>query len=347
MAMRTLGLLALGQNFLPGIQGQVNRASKMLSTLSLKAGSGQNVAWVAKGDGAQARNHEEGEDAADLTHDGQFPAVLHWGEYDSPFGISDLAVAAAGSSTSPTENIALWGQELLSHIEILTSTENKHLFYGTGPKRIVSFDEAIGKDDNVYAGIDRGDPANAFWRPNVFDAGVPTAMTRALVRSDLARIAKRGGGRPDIAVCSVEAFQSLATSMFDDKLQFVVTSTNTLNTSRGQITLQGQVDTIQFGSTTFVEDKDATATEGETSGQIFYINTALCALRYLPILDAQTRNRVAQEMGSDGYRELPLGIAMKKLPDTGHAEKAMVYNKLQLQVLRPNAMGVRRNVSIA
>jgi len=343
MAMTTLGLIVLTQPFIDGIQGQINRSSTLLSTLQVQAGAGANLAWIAKGDGAAARTHEEGQDADELTHDGQQQAVLPWGEYDSAFGISDLAVAAAGSSQSPAENIALWGSEMLSHIEILTSTENKHLFYGTGNKRIVSLDEAIGKDDNVYASIDRGNAANAFWRPNVFDAGVPTVITRDVIRGDLARCAKRGGSRPDLAICSVEAFQALS-RMFDDKLQITLDG---LPTARGRIVLEGGIDGIQFGSTIFIEDKDASATEGETEASIFYLNTRHIRLRYLPVLDAMTRQRAEQRVGTDGFRDIPLGIAVKKLPDTGHAEKAMVYNKIQLQILRPNAMGVRRNFKLA
>jgi hypothetical protein len=334
---QTLALLVLAQNYRGDIVNQINRRSTLLKTLRVVQGEGKNVAWVAKGSGQLAENYSEGADAANFGSDAQSEAVLSWGSYRSNFHITGRARRTARTSRTPLGIQNLVGRNMIDSIETLVNLINAALYIGPGTgTTIAGLDVAIGDDTNTYAAIDRTSVAS--WKPAIVaDPGSPTPLTFQQIRSDLATIYDASGEIPDIAVCSSAVFDTVA-GLFDSTRIY----TQSINTARGLITLDAGYGAIEVNGCMFLRDKDAPA------GTIYYINTRHTEIEYLP-LDAMLMNQLMDMgmimNGNDGYGEFPLGIWCEKLGKTGDSEKYQCLTELQLAVRRPNANGVRRNIS--
>lgn len=351
MAVTTLSLLTLAQEYRGQLVAQINRTTTALRTIAVKQGGGANLNFAARKDGATARSHAEGVDAGTPDGDDQAPIVIPWAEYDTTMALTDLAAAAAQSAipgASPAENLAPWAEKMLEKTEVLTAKLNRDFFWGDGStKSLFGLDKAIASDTNTYGNLDRTIGGNAFWVPNVFDPGVATAITLAQIRKDLNAIYVRSGQFPNLAFVSPDVFATIA-SIFDDKRQYVFDTVNMNVAGRGRVTLDGGAEVIRFNGCTFVQDKDAAFAVNETAGRIWYCNSSLMELQYLELVDAATQRALNVQPANDGNGQFSLfGIAPKMLPDTGHAQKALLMVKPQLKIARPNAFGVRKNVLIA
>lgn len=339
MALQTVALLILAQNYAGDIVRQINRRAVALSLLAKLPGEGKNVAWAAEASGASAEAYAEGADASTFAADAQSSAIIPWSFYRSNFSVSGFAKAAARTSRTPEGNIELIARDMLNATAALSDKINKDLYVGLSgqtPGQIVGLDEAIGDDGNVYATIDRS--TSAFWRPYVVDPGAATALTFAQIRSDLAQIMKVGGVKPNIALVGPETLNAVA-ALFDPQKFYMYQTTKVLG-AEGMIELEGGVGAIKFDGCYFVEDKDA------PEGNIYYVNTDAVRVEYLPLDEPMMggSDEMKDTQAYDGFEEIPLGMRIEALARTGDADKAMIKVYPQLVVQRPNQCGKRLNV---
>ena len=340
MAMQTLGLLVLAQNYAPEILSQINRKSALLQVIKAKDGEGKNVSWAVKSDGQLAEAYGEGTDVTVYGSDGQSSAILNWGLYRAPFQVTQLALDAAATSRSPEGNLDRWLDNMKSASAALASLINRDSYTGTGTSggnpNIVGLDAAIGSLSNTYATVDRSIGGNAFWRPGVVsDPGILTAITFQQIRSDMRKIFEACGTNPDVAMCSPAVFEAIG-ALFDATKR----SVREINTNAGAVTLQMGFEALECDGMFFVKDKDATA------NTIFYLNTENVEYDVLP---STLISAIPQQIleANDGFNAIPLRFIYEMLAKTGQSEKAAVRCTPQLKVKRPNSCGVRRNVLVA
>lgn len=335
----TLNLVTLAQAYRGDIVRQINRRTVLLKVLPIIAGAGLNVAFGPEGDGQIAENYADGADAANFGGDIQASAVLPWGLYRANIHVSNLAMDAAGSSSTPLGNQMLWGRNVVNGSAKLATTLNAALYSGAGTgTTIAGLNAAIGSATNTYAGIDRSQAGNAYFRPIVVDPGSLTAPTLAQVRDDMRLIYEASGENPDIAVCAPSVFNKIG-SLFDATRRQI----DNIQTARGMVRLDFGWQALEVDGMVFLKDKDATA------NQIYYLNSNHVKLQYLPPADQQAMLQTQTVMveADDGFGAVPLGFKYEKLAKLGASERAEITSTLQLVVDRPNSCGIRKNVNPA
>ncbi len=334
----TLALVVLAQNFRGDVVRQINRQVQALKFVKITAGAGKNVAWAPEGDGAIAENYTEGEDADNYGRDVQASALLSWALYRSAFHVTQLAMDGAASSSDPLGNHALWARNVVNAAAKLASYMNGKLFSGDGTgTEMCGFAEAIGKDDNIYASINRATGGNEYWKPTVVDPGSLTAPTFALIRDDLRKIYEASGENPDIALCTPAVFNVVG-NLFDNTRRQI----DYVRTANGQVKLDFGYQALEVDGCVFVRDKDCTA------NTIYYLNTAHVELQYLPSArqNAMISGLDMQIAADDGFGQVPLGFTYEMLAKTGPSEKAEILSQSQLVVNRPSKCGTRKNVAV-
>jgi hypothetical protein len=329
----TSSLVKLATLYKDDIRSQLNRAATTLSLLPSKRGS-NTISWVVEFDGAVVANHAEGSTISDFGGDAQVAASLSYGRFESGIHVTDEALAKAAASANPAGNVELWAKQLINSSRKMGSDINAQLFGGTTSNGLVGFNTAIGSTSNTYAGIDRSDSAYAAWRPYVVAPGSATALTKALVREDLAQIKVASGERPNLAVCHPSVFKKVLET-FDVQRQY-----QTLTTSVGRVALgESALETVMIEGCMFVEDKDGYA-DATAGGTIYYLNTNFV---YTTTLPYTAPLGVEGRLMSDG---LPFDFDYIRLAKTAHASKAAVRNMIQLVVEKPNTCGMRKNVQL-
>lgn len=329
-APQTLSLITLAQEYRGDTVSQVNRRVTLLKLLKIIPGGGKNVAWVPKNTGHIAENYSEGADAANYGSDAQASAVLSWALYRAPFHVTKLAMDAAGSSSTPIGNRALWAQNLVNASATLSDLLEDEAFNGVGTGTLmVGLDAAIGDTANIYAGIDR--TTSSYWRPTVVDPGSATPVSFAQIRSDLGTIGDLCGESPDLAVCSTAVFNQVA-GLYDSNRRW-----ESVTTSRGNIMLDNGYEGVMVDNCMFVRARRATA------NQIYYLNSNYVHFETLP--DSTYPPEVYQMVqATDGYGSVPFDFHYEMLAKTGPSSKAEVLAQMQLVVARPNSCGMRKNV---
>lgn len=334
---QTLSLIILAQNYRDDVVRQINRKAATLRVLPIINGEGKNVAWVPEADGAVAETFSEGADVSNFGSDAQASAILGWGEYRSAFHVSGLAMAAASSSRTPLGNISLWGRNLVNSTAKVASMVNADIHTGAGTTGIIAgFGAAFGSTSNTYAGIDRSQAGNAYFRPTVSDPGSLTIPTFAAIRKHQAAIYDACGEFPDLAFCPSAVFDTIG-SLFDGNRQYLV---NTIETARGKIVLEAGYEAISFNGTNFIRDKDAAA------NKIVFVNSNYCHIEVLPAMIPGLDDGVLRQMvqAQDGFGPIPLSMKYEMLSKLGDSDRAMVKSYLQLVVQRPNSGGMMLNV---
>ncbi len=337
--LQTAALIVVAQEYRGDIVRNTNRRATALRTLRIVPGAGQNVAQVAEGDGAIAENYSDGAAAANFGSDAQVSAIWKWGCYRALFHVSDLARRIAASSSTPAGLRNLFGRNMINGASKLASTLNAGLYTGAGTGTLLAgFDEAFA-DDNTYGTIDRTNSDNAHWRSNVFDPGSSTPLSFALIRSDMGKIYDACGEVPDLAYVSTDVFNTVA-SLFDSTRRYI----QTIQTARGEITLDAGYGALEVDGCMFVRDKDAPA------NKIYYVNSQYTEIEYLPIDPAVMAAllEMGVELGlDDGYGQIPLGCQWQQIAKLGASERYQGVVNCALRVGRPNSGGVRKNVAIA
>lgn len=328
---QTLSLITLAQQYRGDIVRQINRRVVLLKVLRILRGEGKNVAWVAESSGQIAENYSEGADAANFGSDAQASATLSWGLYRAPIHVTKLAMDAARTSSTPVGNQALWGRNIVNSAGALAALVEDDAFNGAGTGTLIAgLDVAIGDDTNTYATIVRG--SSAYWKPYVVDPGSATAVTLAQLRTDIGTIYDNCGESPDLAIAPTAVFNKIA-GLFDPNRRWT-----TVNTARGQITLDAGYEGIQVDNCMFLKSKDATA------GQIYYLNSNYVHFETLP--DARVPNEILEAVPvDDGYGSLPLDMMFEPLAKNGPSSRGETLTTVQLVVTKPKACGVRKNVA--
>lgn len=304
----------------------VNRRSVVATTLPVRVGRNQTVAWVVEDDGAIAENHTDGADAANFGSDAPRTASLGYGLYRSNFRVTDLAEMAGAVSQSPTDLNSPFAHSMFGGARKLLSTLNAAFYSGTGTgTTIAGF--AIGIDSaGTYAGIDRGTYTN--WQSYEVDAS-SAALTRAQIQTDLATIMENCGERPDVAYVKPATLNQIK-SLFDSQRMY----TKEVYTARGKTVLDSSADVVVIDGCQFIEDKDCTA------NTIFYVNSNEVEIEVLPNV-AGWGNPI---QANDGVQALMAGFYAYELGRTGDSRKASIAAKIQLKVRNPRACGKRTNI---
>lgn len=338
-SVQTSSLIVIAQNYKDDIVRQINRTATALKLFPASAGEGPGVALVAEGDGVVAETFAEGADAANFGSDSQVAATIPWARYRGNIHVTGTALAVAANSRTPLGNIRLWARNMLNAVEGVAKKLDTDFFTGAGGNALVGLDEAIGSTSNQYAGIDRSDSANAFWRPTVSDSS-SAALTFAQIRSDLAAIKVASGYRPDVALVSPATYNKIA-SLYDPQKQYVFQVVDKVWLAGRQASLlEGGAGGISFDGCVFVEDAFCPA------NTIYYLNSAFVKMEFCPLDMSNLGGDEVQSLGMvDGLEEsIPLGMSFEMLAKNGDSERAMMKLYPQLAVLRPNACGVRKNI---
>lgn len=345
--MQTSDLIVIAQNYRGNLVRQINRASVTLRLFPFLPGEGGSMSLVAQGSGAVAETFAEGAPVVNFGTDSQKAALLPWGRYRSNIHTSFSALARARNSRTPEGNINLWLRNIEDSAQALASQMNGGVYTGAGiaGNAFVGLADAIGDDANTYAGIDRSDPANAYWRPYVIDPGAPTAITFDQIRKDLEAIYIASGTRPDVALVHPATRRAIA-SLFDPLKQYVM-RTDVVPTmgARGVVTFEGGIGAMEFDGCWFIEDKDC------PSGLIHYVSTPRVRFEYLDtteVLNDILADEAASVEITDGYGDsaLPLAANIVGLAVVGDAYRATLRTELQIGVERPNSCGTRYHVAV-
>lgn len=326
---QTLALITLAQEYRGDIVRTINRRVVLLKLLPIVRGGGSNVAWVAESSGAIVENYTDGATASNFGSDAQEAAVLQWGLYRGNFHVTKLAMDTSATASTPTGNRALWARNQVNAMSAVAAEIESELFNGLGTGTLIAgLDVAIGDTTNTYATIARA--GKTYWQPYVVDPGVLTTPTLPLIRKDLGSIYDACGEFPDIAVAPTSVFNAIA-GQFDANRRWT-----TVNTARGQITLDAGYEGIQIDNCMFFKSKDATA------NQIYYLNSNYVEVVTLP--DSEVPLDVLDAVqATDGYGSVPLDMKLHPLAEVGPAKRAEVLSNVQLRVRKPNACGVRKN----
>ena len=353
MAVTALSMILLAQQYNHEVIRQVNRRAITLSILRKTIGAGKNVTIPFELSGQGAQEYNEGADTSTFAQDTQAGGILNWGLYEAPVSITNLAVDAAGTTTAgPQGNEDIWGRQLANGAAATCSVINQHLFTGTGTgtgsaPTIVGFGTALGSTTNTYATFDRSQGTYALLRPNVTDPGSTTALTIAQIRADLAACYINGGSRPDVALVKPGVFNTVAALL--DPLRRM--ETETVQVAGAPVNLAYKVSTLVIDGCTFIEDKDASLS-GDSSvlGSIIYLNSDYVEVELLmPALNKAAYAMLAGKgviPAQDGNSLLNMSMYFEPLAKTGSAFKGRAALTAQLKCLRPNSMGVRRNITI-
>lgn len=352
MATRTIALTVLATEYAPQLVSQINRTAVALRLLPIVVGAGANTSWTAKGDGSTAAAMAEGASAGTPSNDVQRPATLNWGYYKSDGGATGPAQAAAQNVASPAGNHSLLANDVVDSLAAIASQLNQHIYTGNGaasPKELTGLNDAIGDTTNTYATIARG--SYAWFAPNVFNPGVATPITHAMLRSDLGRIKAACGESPNLALCDTDVFNAIC-GTFDSNRRYNQ-ATEFVENRRGRVMLDASVGAVMINGCLFVEDKDAPLESGNASGRIYYVNTNYVELvvqpqpEIAPLLQAAGLQPGQVLKANDGFGEVPLLACVKAMAVTGDADTYMAKVYAELRVRKPSACGVRRFAAVS
>lgn len=353
----TLALMIGAIPYLLPMTSQIGRTAPLYSRLRKVRASGKLASEVIEKGGATVSNIAEGADGPDASVNGEDKYVHDFGTYSSVIKITEQARRASSVSTGPAGSTGTYSAKLANQVatrvvQILEKLES-HLWTGTGPgaNQIVGFEDAIGDTTNTYAGIDRTIPGNEYWQPNVFDDGVPTSPTKALIEDDMTEIATNAykPGSPDIIIANDKIFNAVRQTL-QGQVSYNVTTQNPAMPN--DLSVQVSMGVLQFGNAVMFKDVYAPV------DSITYLNSQYVWLEYLPyaqalmdamaMLDPEVMNAIREAMMNADLSDqlLPLDMMIKELGATGAADKLMLGAFPTLVVSRPNACGMRKNISV-
>lgn len=326
---------ALAQTYPGEVRKQMNRMSVRLATMTIKVADalGKNVAWDVDAPGITPEEFAEGAAVSNFTKDITYPVTLGWGKRRSNFRVTNTAAAAAAINVgNPAKLMDLIGKNMLDHAEALASDINGQCYTGAGTTDAIAGTQAVAiRDDNTYGGLDRTNVTYNFWKANIFNPGVTTAISFKQIRSDLATIKKASGRRPDIAYVEPGVFNAVK-ALFDANREW---KQDVSTAGRGLVTLDNSPGVVVIDGCQFVEDKDAPLNE------ISYENTSKS---YIEVLPQVSSFGVPMGAVSDGFNQLMLGFSAYELGRVGSDRRMSIEAHLQLVIEQPNAFGRRLNV---
>lgn len=338
MAIQTSSLIVVAQNYRDDIVRNINRTAVALKLFQPSPGEGPNIAWVAEGSGATAETYAEGADASNYGSDSQTACTITWARYRGLFDVTGTALAVAANSRTPVGNIKLWARNMINASMAVAKLLDTDFYTGAGGNALVGLDSAIGSTSNTYAGIDRSQAGNAFFRPLVSDSS-GAGLTFAQIRSDMASIKVQSGYRPDVALVSPATYNKIAALYDPQKFYVYQVVDKVFLQGREAVDLEGGSGGLSFDGCVFVEDAFC------PDNTIYYLNSQWVRLEYLPANMSNLGGDETAELEMlDSMGSVPLGMEFEVLAKTGDSEKAQMKLYPQLAVERPNACGVRINI---
>lgn len=332
MAVTSLSLVTLAQEYRGDVVRQINRRTATLKMLKIVPGEGKNIAWVPEFDGAFAETYTEGADVSTYGGDAQKSAILTWGLYRANISVTNLAMDGAASSAGPSGNLQLWARHVVNGSAKLAAALNADCFAGdgTGPK-MTGLASAISAS-GTYATIDSAITTD--WQS--YEVTGAAAVSFSLIRDDLRQVYEKCGETPDMAVCSPAVFNKVG-ALFDNTRR----SIDSVRGGNGPVKLDFGFMALEVDGTVFFRDKDCTA------NAIYYLNSDGVELQYLPSASQAMLIEAAggEVQADDGFGAVPLGFKYEMLAKTGPAEKAEILFTGNLVVTRRNAHGKRLNIS--
>jgi len=322
---------ALAQNLSDEVIKTANRTSPLLAMVPAEQGEGKNVAWAYETDAANAENFSDGADVSSYALDAPGFASLSWGLYRSNFKITDLASSAAATSRTPRGLANALADNLMNSARKLASGLNAVGYSGAGTGTTIAGLATALRDDNTYAGVDR--TSVSAMRAKVIDPGSSTAVTLALIRSDLSSIFDACGEHCDLAMCSTAVWNSIA-ALFTE-----IRRINQNVDAMGRVVLDGSADELVIDKCRFIKDKDATA------NAIYYLNTNYLRWQTLPFVGTSEQDVIATLPLQTGMGTAGVSASVVRLARTGAAAKFTLMTQCQLVVKKPIAMGKRLNVA--
>ena len=207
----------LSEILAPELALAFNRETRLAQILPVRAASNANgPTWVVNTGGSIARTHGDGAAIVDFNSDVDAKASLSWGNYESPFHVTDAALSDAALSANPRATNDQFARLVSESVATLAKKIETDLFSGSGSNSIIGLDSALD-NANTYAGIDRA--SAAYFRASEFGSGSLTTLTKAQIRSDLGVITTASGERPNVAICAPAVFCKVA-DLFEAQRQF-------------------------------------------------------------------------------------------------------------------------------
>ena len=317
MADQTLNTLNLTSVIAPEIQNAFNRKAPISGLIQSKVGFntvGPN--WTVGTAGHAATTFAEGASAPSAASDGQVPAQIAWGNYNSAFTVSDHAQRNSKMSPDPRVNLDVFKKNILGAASAIAKKVETDFFTGSGSNSIIGLDNAID-NANTYAGINRA--SAAYWRSTVVDAEA-ASLTKDQLLSDISSIRTTSGESPNVAFCTPSTFNKVA-ALFESQRRYLGADVKL------GITGPAGSPVIDVYGTQFIQS----AGDG-TDDVIYYCNTDHMHFEIVPWLDDVT----GQSMSD--------GVGFVKLAKTGHNSDAMLRLQVQLVLDNPFSFGKRVNI---
>ena len=344
MATVTLATIfdSIVKRFAPRIQNQINRACVASRLLPKFQGQGQVMQWDVRFGTALGSTIADGADVSTFNNDTKIPALLQYGTYHDAFAVTGKALAGARAAGNPEQLAGLFADELMDSVQRLAKKLNQDLWSAAGgANEMVGLLAASGGLDStgVYAGIDRATYSQ--WACNVLaNAGVPRALSLALMREMRTTIFNESGEKPDLILCSPEIHEAYG-NLLGTERRYV----QEVKLRGDVIKLDGGYSVLEFDGIPVVMDSDCPA------GKMVFINSQYVGISQMED-QADSVNRAMSLMSIKGtaeeqYGESSTGFVCRVQPlaKSGDAHKFALFIFPQVCVKRPNACGVIEDLS--
>lgn len=332
MATLDVAALQLGSIYSDRIGQALRQNSRLLSILPIKPGKSGNVLWSIDGYGSSAGYATEAMSFASTeTADAQIGFSAPWARVYTTRKISTDALDIAAATNNPADNANLIVSAMQGGFKDIVAKIGTGLFVGDGTSGALLGLDAGLDDSNTFAGVNRALAANYPARSQVFDPGSPTAISFALIRSDVMNVVDRCGKMPHVAVVGKGVFAKVL-SLFDSNAQYPIQ----VNGPAGRVEFNAGAEACIVQGVTFVLDPNAPASA------IYYLNLDEICLRVLPA----TYGSVTLGADSEGNR-VGLPVRVMDLPSDGLFRRFSMDVQCQLEVSTPSCHAVRLNVTEA
>ena len=329
---------ALATLFQPEVVPQFQRACVLSQLLPYEPAAAKNVQWdINTGSTPVDLTLGDGTNVSSFDNDTLTPAALNLGSYSEAFSVTLFAQAAAARVNNPTELAALYGHKLMGAVTRLAKNLNGELYSGDGSTNHILglVDPTAGGiiSTGTYATVDRGS-ITQFAGNELGNGGNARPLDPDLMRDARRTIYTACGEMPDLIVCDPFQFEQYGKT-FGQHRRYLPDVT-----IRGQkIFLDAGYKALEFDGIPVFMDADCPA------GKMLFLNTKYIKIRQMPIPAPQpgdpnahgviNLHGTSEEQLGDGPLGMQVGI--QELARTGTMRKFQLYMWPQLQVERPNA----------
>jgi len=341
MSAETLsGITAvLPQLFGNDITRNWNRAARLAGLITVKPGSGKNIAWPAEFSGASAASYTEGADVSTYDQDPVVPATLDWGYYRSTFSLSGLEIAVAKASKDAAAALTvIIGERMLGSITKLSSIVNAALFTGAGTTGLIhGFLNGGLAATGAYANIYRSGGGTNYteWASTLLTNGsVDRALTIDLISQLEQSIFIASGTTPSCYMASPGVYRKYA-GLFE-------TIRRVEGDGRGPMSYGTGAAELFFRGVPIFRDKDCTAKH------LIALNLDECEIQVVgQPADPNANGGTQSGVDSNGKDAKALAIPVTVIPlaKLGDSQRFQTSVYIQLKIKRPNTMGYIGDIS--